>query len=726
MMRNTTKLVLWTSLFLALAVVSAPPVTAAEASPFGVNIHAPGGNELKLVLDRAKVAGIGWVRIDFVWAFVESSRDAYDWGLYDEIAAAAQARGIEVYATLAYTPGWATSGPEWVGVPDPAEWAEFCELAAKRYRGKIRHWGLWNEPNLDKFWGGSRQQYIDVILKPGADAIHRAAPEALVGGPDLAHLTADDSDWYRWLREVIIEAGGQLDFITHHVYDLDGAGDVGKKLDDSTPFGSSPALWDAANPSVEEVLKNAGWSGRPVWLTEVGWESARVGESRQSTHYQGVLNDWLSGRPDRNWIQKVFFYEMKDGGSDPTWGILRADGSAKPAYDAYRSFIQARQPEETENDAAVVSSTFPVTMEAGQQLPVELTFRNTGATTWTRAAGYQLGADGDSDPFTTARQPLANADRIAPDQQKTFSFNLTAPNTPGTYTVRWRMLREGEDRFGATFTRQIQVTAAPPAGQRALRLLDNGFRVEVSWRDPGSGRAGYGRAIPDSAQTGFFWFFDQSNFELVVKVLDGRPLNGSYWVFYGALSDVEYWITVTETRTGRVKRYHNAPGNLCGRGDTSAFPTGRTASDSAPLFSPEASVLQAMELPVLPAELPEPLSPATAAAGSCVANASNLCLFDNRFQVAVDWRTQAGSTGKGTAIPASSESGTFWFFGPENVELVVKVLDGRPLNGKFWFFYGALSDVQYTITVTDTVTGTVKRYRNAQGNLCGKGDTSAF
>ncbi|HJX29194.1 MAG TPA: hypothetical protein VJ885_14890, partial [Thermoanaerobaculia bacterium] len=224
--------------------------------------------------------------------------------------------------------------------------------------------------------------------------------------------------------------------------------------------------------------------------------------------------------------------------------------------------------------------------------------------------------------------------------------------------------------------------------------------------------------------SGYFWFFDQSNFELVVKVLDGRPLNGSYWVFYGALSDVEYWITVTETKTGRVKRYHNAPGNLCGRGDTSAFPTGRTASEPEPFFSPEPSTLRAVELPVLPPELPS--SPVTAAAGSCVANANNLCLFDNRFRVSVDWRTQAGATGKGTAIPASSESGTFWFFGPENVELVVKVLDGRPLNDKFWFFYGALSDVQYTITVTDTATGTVKRYRNAQGNLCGMGDTAAF
>ncbi|HEX9669687.1 MAG TPA: hypothetical protein VGC93_09405, partial [Thermoanaerobaculia bacterium] len=65
--------------------------------------------------------------------------------------------------------------------------------------------------------------------------------------------------------------------------------------------------------------------------------------------------------------------------------------------------------------------------------------------------------------------------------------------------------------------------------------------------------------------------FDASNIELVVKVLDGRPLNGKFWFFYGALSDVEYTLRVTDTTTGAVRTYHNAPGNLCGRADTAAF-----------------------------------------------------------------------------------------------------------------------------------------------------------
>jgi hypothetical protein len=74
-----------------------------------------------------------------------------------------------------------------------------------------------------------------------------------------------------------------------------------------------------------------------------------------------------------------------------------------------------------------------------------------------------------------------------------------------------------------------------------------------------------------SSDTGYFWFFSSSNVELVVKVLDGRAVNGHFWVFYGALSDVEYTITVADTQTGRYRTYTNANGNLASVADTTAF-----------------------------------------------------------------------------------------------------------------------------------------------------------
>ena len=112
---------------------------------------------------------------------------------------------------------------------------------------------------------------------------------------------------------------------------------------------------------------------------------------------------------------------------------------------------------------------------------------------------------------------------------------------------------------------------------------------------------------------------------------------------------------------------------------------------------------------------------------ACTANAITLCLNAARFRVQAVWQVPSqGTSGVGQAVPMTSDTGYFWFFSANNVELVVKVVDGRAFNNKFWVFYGALSDVQYTITITDTVTGTVKTYTNPQRHLASVADTAAF
>jgi hypothetical protein len=78
------------------------------------------------------------------------------------------------------------------------------------------------------------------------------------------------------------------------------------------------------------------------------------------------------------------------------------------------------------------------------------------------------------------------------------------------------------------------------------------------------------------------------------------------------------------------------------------------------------------------------------------------------------------------AVPVTADTGYLWFFTETNVELIVKVLDGRSVNGHFWVFYGALSNVQYTIRVTDTETGAIRTYENPSGTLASHADTSAF
>jgi hypothetical protein len=102
---------------------------------------------------------------------------------------------------------------------------------------------------------------------------------------------------------------------------------------------------------------------------------------------------------------------------------------------------------------------------------------------------------------------------------------------------------------------------------------------------------------------------------------------------------------------------------------------------------------------------------------ACVAGPERLCLgAGGRFEAEVVWRTAEGFNGPGQVVPgADRDSGLFWFFFPENWELLVKVLDGCGVNARFWVYGAAATDVEYLLRVTDTVTGQVREYWNPLG-----------
>jgi len=101
---------------------------------------------------------------------------------------------------------------------------------------------------------------------------------------------------------------------------------------------------------------------------------------------------------------------------------------------------------------------------------------------------------------------------------------------------------------------------------------------------------------------------------------------------------------------------------------------------------------------------------------SCSAGPTTQCLNQGRFQVEVTWRDFSGGSGEGRVVPyGSDDSGLFWFFDEENWEMLVKVLDGCGVNGNFWVFSAATTNVEYHLTVTDTATGIVRSYFNQLG-----------
>jgi len=97
---------------------------------------------------------------------------------------------------------------------------------------------------------------------------------------------------------------------------------------------------------------------------------------------------------------------------------------------------------------------------------------------------------------------------------------------------------------------------------------------------------------------------------------------------------------------------------------------------------------------------------------SCLADTTSHCLSQGRFQAQVEWKDANGNEGIGNALLGSDDSGEFWFFSPNNTEMLVKVLDACDLAGfnTFWVIAAGLTDVEVNLTVTDTFTGQFREY----------------
>lgn len=291
---------------------------------------------------------------------------------------------------------------------------------------------------------------------------------------------------------------------------------------------------------------------------------------------------------------------------------------------------------------------------------IELRWRDNSLTE-TELAVFQQGP-GDSKLRLIGTAPANNTSTIVTElvPNVTYRFAVEARNgplsserTPKVTATTWtaETARCGEDGF----------------------LCLGRFQVEVEWKD-GDGRIGRGRSKRLTSRSGDFWFFEPSNIELVVKVLDGCSINGHYWVFAVGLTDGRFG----ETRS-------NGP----------------------------QSSLSGLDGPVT--------------AATCRADNTSLCLQDGRYQVHARW---AGGEDSGVArgIPRTSDTGMFWFFSPDNIELVVKVLDGCGLNGHRWGVMGGLTDVGVEVTVRDTASdAAVKTYLNSEGGpFATRFDVTAF
>jgi PKD repeat protein len=278
---------------------------------------------------------------------------------------------------------------------------------------------------------------------------------------------------------------------------------------------------------------------------------------------------------------------------------------------------------------------------------------------------------------------------------------------PGEYPVT---LTVTGPLSSATSSRILSVTAGD-----TLRLMSSHpFDITLTAQDPRTGSTGVGQVVSQNDIYGTFSIpaitGNAGNPEVIVKMVDATGIGQSYWVFYGALTDLTYTLSVREVATGTIKSYNDARvgSTVCGKFDTSGF--GPASAMSEPAVWSGAV-------------------PSQARAGEDTLRLISAHPFDISLS-ATDPRT--GPAGQGQVIAQNDIFGIFSIpaitGNAGNPEVIVKMVDASGIGQSYWVFYAALTDLNYTLAVKEAATGKTKSYNDARigTTVCGKFDTSGF
>jgi len=353
------------------------PVTVRFASPeVGLNVHlywdpwAAVRRDWHLVRD----GGFTWVKQRLAWQDVESAGPGrYEWAAADRIVNEAEQAGVSLVFRVDYPPVWASSGSQsGHDLPvDPDYFGFFCKTLAARYRGRVRAYQVWNEPNLAREWGGlppDPAAYVEV-LRVCYIGIKAGDPDALVISAALAPTGSGlpdalpDTDYLLGLYE----AGGAAFF------DLLGVNAPGYK---APPHISPQEAADPANDyggnsffcfrHVEElraIMERYHDGAKQIAVMEFGWHTNQnpdhadyawfaVTPEQQAQYLVAALeyardhwSPWVGpmfvwNLPDARWTpdNEEFWWAI----ADPFWWGLEGDeavwpgGAVRPAYEALR------------------------------------------------------------------------------------------------------------------------------------------------------------------------------------------------------------------------------------------------------------------------------------------------------------------------------------------------------------------------------------------------------
>jgi len=342
------------------------PMPYTGMNPVGVNTfleQEPDVSQRRETFQMIKDAGIGWIRQQFPWEDIEEpAKGQYwdtkynhsTWDKYDNIVQLAQEYGIQVIARLDLPPHWAHPGNEWAATPPDNlnDYGDYVYAVVSRYKGKIKYYQLWNEPNLYTEWGRKSvdaKQYVQ-LLKIGYERAKEADPNCVIISAALAPTI--EQSWEalddRIYLQQMYDAGAKsyFDIMSVMAYGL-RSGPYDRRLSLGDVNFSRPIL-------TREIMVKNGDADKPIWASEMGWNSqpepvkappvfGQVSEELQARYtvqafqraadewpWMGVMSIWFFKRADDHEQDQPFYY----------FRMVDPDFTPRPPYQAVKEMTK--------------------------------------------------------------------------------------------------------------------------------------------------------------------------------------------------------------------------------------------------------------------------------------------------------------------------------------------------------------------------------------------------
>jgi hypothetical protein len=328
------------------ALAGAGPAQAAQTgfvSAAGQSVNGP---------DKAADLGVGWTRLFLHWKDAEPADGAFNAAYLDAFArevAGYRARGVKVLVVATTSPQWASGSASGIGPPiDPARYAAFVDQAMTRVPG-VNAWEVWNEADENLFWeNGPQPAAYAALLRATYPVIKARDPAAIVVSTGMV---ANDSVFLQQLYDN--GAQGSFDAVAVHT-------DTACLIAPPTFYyreldGRIGRYAFTGYREVHHVMAEHGDGAKPIWMTEIGWNTSTTAANScrdgglagtkpagvtqaQQARYLTDAYECLEADP---FVTVTMWYSLQDApGSlhyDAHLGLLRTDGSAKPAYAALKA-----------------------------------------------------------------------------------------------------------------------------------------------------------------------------------------------------------------------------------------------------------------------------------------------------------------------------------------------------------------------------------------------------